>query len=114
MVIANPRKDSAPCKNSQLSASLHFQPSDYIKSLTKRTMLEQTKRLRKRCLKFDAVTSIFLKAPGYPLSAGSSRRTTVKATSARRHEHKVATVQQLEEMFMVDDHITDARTPSRT
>ena len=66
------------------------------------------KKLRKRYLKDDAVPSIFANVLEYLSSAGSSRRTTVKATSAQRRQHEAATMQQLEETFRKEDDLADA------
>jgi len=110
-VRANPRKDFVPSKNSKL-CSLHFQAADFVdvhKDTNKqRNKARADKKLRKRYLKDDAVPSIFTNVPEYLSSAGSSRRTTVKATSAQRRQHEAATMQQLEETFRKEDDVADA------
>ena len=66
------------------------------------------KKLRKRYLKDGAIPSIFANVPEYLSSTGSSRRTTVKATSAQRRQHEATTMQQLEETFRKEDDVADA------
>jgi len=46
-------------------------------------------------------------APEYLSTAGSCRRTTVKATSAGRRQEEADAMQQLEETFMAEDDIAD-------
>ena len=108
---SNPRKDFVPSKHSRL-CSLHFHPSDFVdmhKDTNKRRdRVRADKKLQRRYLKDDAVPSIFPNAPEYLSKAGSSRRATVKATSAKRHQQEMAAMQQQEETFMNNDDISDA------
>jgi len=88
---ANPRKDYVPSKNSRL-CSLHFHPSDFVDvhndTNKRRDRARAEKKLYRRYLKDDAVPSIFPNAPAYLSTAGSCRRTTVKATSAGRRQEE--------------------------
>jgi len=97
-----------------IPGSVHyiFTPSDFVdmhKDTNKRRdRVRADKKLQRRYLKDDAVPSIFPNAPEYLSKAGSSRRATVKATSAKRHQQEVAAMQQQEETFMNNDDISDA------
>jgi len=110
-VRANPRKDFAPSQHSTI-CSLHFTPADYVDD---HEDTNATRRKRKssgtfvrRCLKPDAVPSVFENVPEYLSKTSGTPGSTASATPSSRRQKEAANLRELEDAMYADDDTLSA------